>query len=171
MWSYDRRRVSYKDKAEAGREQVNDEAGFLKFAKTIPLERWPRLIEELEKNNPPFGCRECVVYWAKVDPEGLLEFLREGKFRLNTSGWKASMALVEHFAPRDSAFAITLYGEWDESHNVDIDRDSWAQPMVEKIASQERHSDEEKFEAWFNGLSKREQEWALGVAPENSVIR
>lgn len=59
----------------------------------------------------------------------------------------------------------------DEAHNVDTDRDSWAQPMVQSIASQKRHSDDEKFEAWFRGLAEREQEWALKVAPEDSVIR
>lgn len=81
------------------------------------------------------------------------------------------MLLVEHFAPRDSGLAITLYEEWDEAHNVDTDRDSWARPMVQSIASQERHSDDEKFEAWFKSLAEREQEWALKVAPEDSVIR
>lgn len=80
------------------------------------------------------------------------------------------MLLVEHFAPRDSGLAIALYGEWDEAHNVDTDRRSWARPMVQNIASQERHSDEEKFVAWFRGLAESEQEWALEVAPEDSVI-
>jgi hypothetical protein len=156
---------------EAEKEQSEDEAEFLRFAETIPSERWPRLIEELEKDNPPLGCSVCVRYWAKVDPGGLLEFLRGGRFRFSTSGWRASMVLVEHFAPRDPGLAIALYGEWDEAHNVDVDRDSWARPMVQNIASQQRHSDKEKFEAWFRGLAEREQEWALEVAPEDSVIR
>jgi hypothetical protein len=30
---------------------------------------------------------------------------------------------------------------------------------------------EVKFEAWFRGLAEREQEWALKVAPEDSMIR
>lgn len=156
---------------EAEKEKPEDEAEFLRFAETIPLERWPILIEELEKDNPPWGCSVCVRYWAKVEPGALLEFLRSGRFRFATSGWRASMVLVEHFAPRDSGLAIALYGEWDEAHNVDTDRDSWARPMVENIASQERHSDDEKFEAWFRGLAEREQAWALEVAPEDSMIR
>ena len=156
---------------EAEKEKSEDEAEFLRFAETIPLERWPRLIEELEKDNPPLGCSVCVRYWAKVDPGTLLEFLRGGRFRFGMSGWRASMLLVEHFAPRDSGLAIALYGEWDEAYGEYTDRDSWAQPMVENIASQERHSDNEKFKAWFRGLREREQGWALEVAPEDSIIR
>ncbi len=154
---------------EAEKERSEDEAEFLRFAETIPLERWPLLIEELEKDNPPLGRSLCVKYWVKVDPEALLEFLRGGKFQID--GSMASMVLVEHFAPRDSALAIALFGEWSEAYGEFTDRDSCAQPMVENIASQERHSDEEKFEAWFKGLAEREKRWALEVAPEDSVIR
>ena len=156
---------------KAEKEKSEDEAELLRFAETIPLARWPRLIEELEKDNPPLGSSVCVRYWAKVDPEALLEFRQGGMFRFGTSKWRASMVLVEHFASKDSGFAIALFGEWDEEYGEYTDRDSWAQPMVESIASQERHSDEEKFEDWFRGLAEREQEWALEVAPEDSAIR
>ena len=143
----------------------------LPFAHHIPAERWPLLIRELEKDNPPSGLWLGPVYWGELHPDDLLEFLETEEFHFNSSPWVASVVLIDRFSVSDPELAMDLYKKWDSSVAIDqTDRQSWAQMMVQSIASQNHQVATEVLSTWFRELSENERELALKVAPPDSAL-